>query len=171
MKGKGRKGLMTDFEDIMSAITFSEAGEHETAKAFLKQKKTVLLAISDRMFDRNALRYALGISERIDAHLEILYVTASPKERISVQEFLSEVERVGFRFSLVMKTGCVKKAILEYTEKRREIQFVVIGSEPELDNECKTSARPLSDLWKKMKCPLVVVSKNQMPSMDTGTTF
>jgi K+-sensing histidine kinase KdpD len=156
---------MTDFDDIMSAITFSESGEHDSAKAFLKQKKTVLLAISDRMFDRNALRYALGISERIGAHLEILYVTASPKERVSVQEFLSEVEHVGFRFSLVMKTGCVKQAILEYTEKRREIQFVVIGSEPELYNECKSAGRPISEIWKRMKCPLVVVTKNQMPSV------
>lgn len=155
---------MNKFEDIMLAIAFAEEGEHEKAKEFLKSKRTVLLAISDRMFDRNALKYALNISKRIEASLEILYVTNSEKEKKGLKDFLSEVKEVGFRFSLVMKNGCVKKAILDYTEKRREVLFVIVGSTPELEMECTMGEKILTEAWKKLKCPLVVVSKGEMPS-------
>jgi K+-sensing histidine kinase KdpD len=159
------KGLTKQFEDIMSATAFAEAGEHEKAREILKGRKTVLLAISDRMFDRNAFKYALNISERIDASLEILYITESGEEKVRLRDFLSEVEKEGFRFSLVMEKGCVKKAILNYTEKRRDVVFVIVGSTPELDIECKIDERTLSDAWKRLKCPLVVVSKGEMPSL------
>jgi len=151
------------FEDIMSAITFSEAGEHETARTFLKQKKTVLFAVSDKMFDQDALRYALGTSERIDADLEILYVSAAPEDPARIREHISALEGSGFQYGLAMKTGCLKQAILDHTDKKREIQFVVIGSEPDLDNECKATGRSVTDVMKRLKCPLVVVSRNQLP--------
>ena len=158
------KKLMKKIEDAMSAVAFAEAGEHEKAREILKGQKTVLLAISDRLFDRDAFRYALNVSQRIEAHLEILYVTPFEKERAGLKNFLSEVEKEGFRFSMVMKKGCMKKAILNYTEKRSEILFVIVGSKLELDIECKQGEKTLSDAWEKLKCPLVVVSKNEMPS-------
>ena len=152
-------------EDIFAATAFAEAGEYEKAGEILKGRKTVLLAISDRMFDRNALKYAMNTCERIGANLEVLYVTAFEKERAGLKDFLSEVKKIGFKFSVVMRRGCVKKAILDYTEKRREILFVIVGSAPELDIECDVNEKAYSDAWKRLKCPLVVVSKNGMPSM------
>jgi hypothetical protein len=151
------------FEDIMSAITFSEAGEHETAQTFLKQKRTVLFAVSEQAFDQNAFRYALGTSKRIDAELEILYVSATPEDPAQVREYISSLERCDFQYGLVIKTGSFKQGILDHTEKKRDIQFVVIGSEPDLDDECKTTGRSVTDVLKRLQCPLVVVSKNQLP--------
>ncbi len=152
------------FENMMSAITFAESGEHETAREFLKGGKTVLLALSDRMFDKHALKYAMSISERVGASLEILYVKEIEKRNEGLKGFVSEVKKVGFSFSVVVKSGCMKRAILDYTEKRKEIVFVVIGSTPELDVGCGAAEKELPDVWKKLKCPLVVVSKAQEPS-------
>lgn len=147
----------------MSAVAFAEAGEHETTREILKGHKTVLLAISDSAFDKDALKYALNISERMKANLEILYVSESEKDRKGLKNFLSEVEKVGFRFSLVMEKGCVKKAILDYTDKRSEILFVIVGAAIELNIGCDVKEKTFARAWKRLKCPLVVVSKNSVP--------
>lgn len=156
---------MKNFDDLMTAVTFAEAGEQEKAREFMKGKKTVLLAISDKAFDRSALKYALNISKRVDANLEILYVSEPETERTRLQDFMSEVKEVGFKFSVVVKEGCMKKTILDYTDKRKEILFVIVGSTPELDTGCRTGEKAMPDVWKKLKCPLVVVSKNEAPAM------
>src|SRR3990172_4167372 len=154
--------MSTDrFEDLMSAISFAEAGEHEKAMEFLKGRDTVLLAISDMVFDRSIFKYALNLSRRIRACIDILYLTKVEMNGQHIREFMSEAAKEGIRCSLIKKEGCMKKAILEYTEKRKEILFVVVGSTPELDIECKTAEKSLSDAWKRLKCPLVVVSKGE----------
>ncbi|MBI5663551.1 MAG: universal stress protein [Nitrospirae bacterium] len=157
------KKVIRKIGDTMAAAAFAEAGEFETAREIHKGQKTVLLAISDSLFDRSALKYALNVSQRTNAVLEVLYVTPFERERVNLNNFLSEVKTEGFRFSLVMKIGCVKQAILDYTYKRSEILFVIVGSKFELEVECKGGERKLSDAWKKLKCPLVVVSKNEAP--------
>ena len=153
------------FDDLMSAITFAEAGEHEKARELLKGRDTILLAISERAIDRSVLKYALNLSKRIHAAIDVLYLTKSGERHVLLDAFMSETAKARVDCTLVRRDGCMKKAILDYTEKRREILFVVIGSTPELDMECKTGEKSLSEAWKRLKCPLVVVSKGGMPSI------
>ena len=40
------------FDDLMSAISFAEAGEHEKARELLRGRDTILLATSERAIDR-----------------------------------------------------------------------------------------------------------------------
>ena len=156
---------MDRFDDLMSAISFAEAGEHEKAKELLKGRDTVLLAVSERMVDRHVMKYALNLSKRIEAGIDILYMTKSDATSPLLEAFMSEARKKEIDCSLVRKEGCMKKAILDYTGKKKEILFVIVGSTPELDIECKTGEKSLSEAWKKLKCPLVVVSKSGMPSI------
>ncbi len=156
---------MDRFDDLMSAISFAEAGEHEKAKELLKGSDTVLLAVSERVVDRHVLKYALSLSNRIEAGIDILYMTKSEATNPQLEAFMSEAKKRNIPCSIVRKEGCMKKAILDYTGKKKEILLVIVGSTPELDIECKTGEKSLSEAWKKLKCPLVVVSKSGMPEL------
>src|SRR5512140_912833 len=156
---------MERFDDLMSAISFAEAGEHEKAKELLKGRDTVLLAVSERIVDQHALKYALNLSKRIEAGIDILYLAKSDSKNPLLETFMSEARRMKIVCSLVRKEGCMKKAILDYTGKKKEILFVIVGSTPELDIECKTGEKSLSEAWRRLKCPLVVVSKSGMPEL------
>lgn len=154
---------MERFDDLMSAISFAEAGEHEKAKELLKGRDTILLAVSERVMDRNALKYALNLSKRIEAGIDVLYMAKPDSRNPLVETFMSEARTMGIAGALVRKEGCMKKAILDYTEKKKEILFVIVGSTPELDMGCRTGKKSLSEAWRKLKCPLVVVSKSGVP--------
>ncbi|MGC2061653.1 MAG: hypothetical protein WA610_01655 [Thermodesulfovibrionales bacterium] len=156
---------MRKFDDIMSAISFAEAGDFDRAREFMKGRSSILLAISDMFFEVDVLKYALNLSKRITANIDILYLTRVEAHLSELEEFMKTAlkEEIGCR--LFKKEGCMKKAILEYTEKRREIMFVVVGSTPELEIECKTGEKSLSDAWKRLQCPLVVVTKSDMPTL------
>ncbi len=151
--------MSTDrFDDLMSAISFAESGEHEKAREFLRGRDTVLVAVSERLVDRNVLKYALNLSERIQAGIDILYLTKSNTTNPLVEAFISEARKKDIVCSLVREAGCMKKAILNYTRKRKEVLFVVVGSAPELDIECSVGEKSLTEEWKRLKCPLVVVT-------------
>ncbi len=153
------------FDDLMSAISFAEAGEHEKAREFLRGRNTILLAVSDRFLDDNVLKYSLNMSRRIGACIDILYLSKTGSRDHILDEFMSTAGRDGITCRLLKTDGCMKKAILDYTARRKEISFVVVGSTPELDIECRTGEKSLSDAWKRLKCPLVVVSKGDLPSL------
>jgi hypothetical protein len=56
----------------------------------------------------------------------------------------------------------MKKAILDYTNKRGDIVFLVLGPETELEIGCENE-KTLPDLYKSLKCPMVIVSKGNAP--------
>jgi hypothetical protein len=153
------------FDELMSAATFAQAGEHEEALRMMRGKDSVLLAISDVYFDTTVFSYALNICKRTEASLVILYLTRAELHKNEIHEFMAKASCEGIACTVTKKDGCMKQAILDYTTKNRAILFVVIGTTPELDIECKTGEKSLSEAWKKLKCPLVLVAKGDMPSV------
>lgn len=153
------KKWIKKFEDAMSAITFAEAGEFETAKAILKGRQKVLLTLIGRESDKKSFRYALNICKRIGAGLEILYVSKKDKVVEMLRQFQDELDREKIDYAVVQGGGCIKEAIISQTEKNKDIQFVVIESSDTLDIDCKKEDRVLSKTWEGLKCPLVLVSE------------
>ena len=141
----------------MSAITFAEAGEHETARQ-MEKSGSVLLVLRGVESEKKSLKFALNISKRIGAGLEVLYVSA----RKEMTDLLSSIEETAGKEGVSLKvqrvSGYVKREIVSYTEKRRDIKFVVIESSETLDVDCGDGKR-LSRGWDNLKCPLVVVSE------------
>jgi hypothetical protein len=145
-------------EDIMSAISFAEEGEFDTAKEIIKKEKRVLLAVRDGRIDRKTLKYTLNTCKRIAASLDMLFVSEGGSDIPPIlRQFQSELDSEGIKHSLISKQGCLKKEIISHTNAEKDIVFAVIESTEHLDIECRGRDKKLSELWQSLKCPLVVV--------------
>jgi hypothetical protein len=71
--------------------------------------------------------------------------------------FASELTTEGILYRLFTRSGCLKQQIIDYTNSEKDILFAVIESPHSLDVDCNKMDKTLSELWQKLKCPLVVV--------------
>lgn len=156
------KKMMKHVEDAMAAVSFAEEGQAEAAGAFFKRERRVLLALNAGRTDAKTLRYAMNASLRIHAALDILSV-ASPgagNEAHSLPEaFTEELKRAGVPFEMIERSGCMKQEIIDYTNGKHDVLFVVVESPGSLDADCRKKDGVLTELWKNLRCPLVVVSE------------
>lgn len=156
------KKMMKMMEHALTAASFAEEGEIETAHSLMKESRRVLLALKAGQIDPKTLKYAMNTAKRINAHLDILYVSASSSGRRStgdpaLESFASELNAAGIPYRLIPRSGCLKQQIIDYTDSEKEILFAVIESPASLDDDCNKRDRELSELWRNLKCPLVVV--------------
>ncbi|KPK36327.1 MAG: hypothetical protein AMK70_02695 [Nitrospira bacterium SG8_35_1] len=147
------------FDDLMSAVTFAEAGEFDTAQEFLNDRGKVLFATKENQTDNQAFTYAMSICRRIGASLDILYVSSKKILSEKMIKLSEELEKEGIKYSLSIRKGCLQNQIIDYTNVNKGILFVVIESSRNLDDDCRRTGKKMSDAWKSMKCPLVVVSE------------
>jgi hypothetical protein len=155
------KKMMKKMEDVLAATSFAEEGESEAARSILKDGRRVLLALKEGRIDIKTLKYAVNTSKRIGACLDILYVAAAGGQKDAndplIRNLQAELSAEGIRYRLIPRTGCLKQQIIDYTNSEKEILFAVIESPNSLDLDCNKRDKTLSDLWQKLKCPLVVV--------------
>jgi hypothetical protein len=155
------KRMMKQVEDAMAAVTFAEEGEAEAAMSLFKRERRVLLALKEGHTDAKTLRYALNASLRINASLDILYVTAPGSNSTAdplTEDFSAELKKAGVRYEVITRSGCMKQEIIDQTNSRHDVLFVVVESPASLDADCKKKDGVLTELWKNLRCPLVVVS-------------
>jgi len=153
------RNLNRKIEDWLSAISFAEAGEFETAKEILNENRRILLALKGGQIDQKTLKYTVNTCKRIGANLDILYFSSETDDLI-LEQFLKELENEGIQHKLVKnKSGFLKQGIIDYANERKEIVFVVIESSDSLD-DCKVKHKGLSDSWQNLQCPLVVVMES-----------
>lgn len=145
----------------MSAAAFAEAGEAETARSLIWPRRTVLLALTPRGDDVRSTEYARSVCKRIDAGLEILVWSGRENQQRFLQDLKRQLSEDHIPWRIESTTGCLKKKILERTDLRSDIHFVVIESSEELDIECEEERGTLKRFFARLKCPLVVVSEAQ----------
>jgi len=155
------KRMMKQVEDAMAAVTFAEEGQAEAAAMLFKRERRVLLALKEGHTDTKTLRYALNASLRINAGLDILYVAAPGSESTAgplLEQFSAELKLAGVPYQVINRSGCMKQEIIDHTNSRHDVLFVVVESPKSLDADCRKKDGALTELWKNLRCPLVVVS-------------
>ncbi len=155
------KKMMKKMEDAFTASSFAEEGEGDTARSILTDGRRVLLALKAGRPDVKTLKYAVNTAKRIGAGLDLLYVAAAggnpAAEDPQLRALQDELSAEGIRFRLIRRTGCLKAAVIDYTNREKDILFAVVESTQGLDVDCGRKDNQLSELWRQLKCPLVVV--------------
>lgn len=155
------KKIMKKVEDTLAAVSFAEEGDIASARSIMSEGRRVLLGLKEGRIDANTLKYALNTAKRIGAQIDILYVTAPDSGAQAVDpllaHFKSGIEAEGVLYRMIPRTGCLKQQIIDYTNSEKDILFAVIESPHSLDSDCNNKDKTLSELWQKLKCPLVVV--------------
>jgi hypothetical protein len=151
--------IMKSLERSFAAASFAEEGESRAAASVMAEGRRVLLAIKQGETDAKTLKYALNTARRIGAQLDIVMVSsgAAPKDDPLLDGFLRDLREAEVLHKVVRKSGCLKQVIIDYTETEKEILFAVIESPHSLDADCNKRDKTLADLWRQLKCPLVVV--------------
>jgi hypothetical protein len=153
--------MMKTIDDALTAVSFAEEGAVDAARSVMTDGRRVLLGLKAGRIDGKTLKYALNAAKRINARLDILYVSATNSSEVEIdhqiRNFETELASEGIRYRLIFRAGCLKQQIINYTNSEKEVLFAVIESPTSLDADCNKGDTALSDLWQKLKCPLVVV--------------
>jgi hypothetical protein len=153
------KSLFKRMEDLFAAAAFAEAGEFETAREMLKEERRILFAVKNGQIDKKTLKYAINTCKRIGAGLDIMYLISDGSNIDSkLKDFQLELEKEGIEYRLMKRDGSLRHEIVDYTDSNKDVLFVVIESSDDMEPEHKGNKRKLSESWKNLKCPLVVVT-------------
>ena len=147
----------------LEAAAFAEEGDHRGAGSLLRENRRVLLALRGLEGDARTMTYALNTCKRVGAGLDVLFVAdrvlSDADLRGALAPFLSNLAAAGISCRPTSAAGCIKEEIIRYTRAHPEVSFVVVESAGVLDRGCGADdERRLSHLWKRLTCPLVVVS-------------
>ena len=154
------KKIMKSIEHTLTAATFAEEGEVETAHSLIRESRRVLLGLKAGQIDPRTLKYALNTAQRIGAHLDILYVGGDERKAATdtlLDPFEAELAAARIPYRLISRSGCLRQQIIDYTNSEKEIMFAVIEAPTTADDDCGKRDKELSVLWRQLKCPLVVV--------------
>ena len=150
-------------QQALEAAAFAEEGDRSGALNMMREHRRVLLALRGLEGDARTMTYALNTCKRVGAGLDVLFVAdralADEELRRALAPFLANLAAAGIPCRPTSAAGCIKEQIVHYTKTHPEVSFVIVESAGVLDRGCGIDdERRLSKLWKRLTCPLVVVS-------------
>jgi hypothetical protein len=151
-------------DNLFAAAAFAQAGEFDTAREFVRQKRRILLALKGCEMEKDTLVYAKNSAMRIGAELDILCTGDCNAENPGFQGMLAEFKKEGVVFKVTTARGCIKEEIVEFTKANKDVVFVIVNSYDDLKMVCKGKSSAIETFVAKIKCPLVVVREDAYQS-------
>ena len=159
----------------MSAATFAEAGEFETARQMLHQNKNankkILLGTDQTEINQKSIQHVRELCRRIGAKLEVLHILRSGKNvrgKKALQLQAEEGSSKGVKVSDIDYTTVIGEArlveeVARYVDRRRDILFVVLDGVGVADGDQRTEGKRekqnFAQIMQKIRCPVVVYSE------------
>lgn len=135
------------FDDLMEAVAFAEAGEHETARRLAREVfpepaavERILTVGSAQGFSRRMVENSLGLAERLGYGVVALTVAPGlarllarlergrrgPGAPVTPDAFRARAEERGVPFVHARRRGDAEQAVAEASRRFRRIAFVVV---------------------------------------------
>lgn len=166
---KALKTLFKKLEESMTAATFAEAGEFETARQFLKTnknaRKRVLLGTDKPEIEPRTISYAMHLCQRLGGGLEIFHMLHLPEnETASILTLEQEplvslnttLQEKGVVYQPVNTPGCLADEVLRHAGPRRDILCVVFDALEPDGAICRKAKENMIAKFQTLHCPVVM---------------
>jgi len=120
-----------------------------------KPERKVLLALRPGHVDQRVLASARGLSQRMNADLDILVMANGEGLPAEVDAFVRTLRNEGVAYTLTMKPMLRRRDIVQYANTHECVITVVIDS---LEGWESVAVDRASAPWAKLVCPLVTAA-------------
>lgn len=161
--------MFKKLEEAMTAATFAEAGEFETARQFLKTNKNankrVLLGTDKPEIEARTISYAMNLCQRLGGGLEIFHMLDLPEEETSSPLNLEKeplaslnvgLQEKGVVYQPVNSQGCLADEVLRHAGPRRDILCVVFDALEPDGARCRKAKENMIAKFQALQCPVVM---------------
>lgn len=161
--------LFKKLEESMTAATFAEAGEFETARQFLKTNKNahkrVLLGTDKPEIATRTISYALHLCQRLGGGLEIFHMLRMPEnetnsglslEKEPLAALNTTLQHKGVIYQPVSGLGCLADEVLRHASARRDILCVVFDVLEADGGSCRKAKENMITRLQALHCPVVM---------------
>lgn len=168
--------IFKKLEESMTAATFAEAGEFETARQFLQTnknaRKRVLLGTDKPEIDARTISYAMHLCQRLGGGLEIFHVLHLPAGETDTdlnqgKEPLVSLSNVlhqqGIAYQPTRGTGCLADAVIRHAGSRRDILCVVFDAMEASGATCRKAKENMLAKFQVLRCPVVMYAGSAKP--------
>ena len=161
--------MFKKLEEAMTAATFAEAGEFETARQFLKTnknaRKRVLLGTDKPEIATRTISYAMHLCQRLGGGLEIFHMLRLPeneagsglsREEDPLAALNSSLQEKGVIYQPFSGLGCLADEVLKHAGARRDILCVVFDVLEPDGASCRKARENMIAKFQALHCPVVM---------------
>lgn len=161
--------MFKKLEEAMTAATFAEAGEFETARQFLttnkNARKRVLLGTDKPEIATRTISYALHLCQRLGGSLEIFHMLHLPENEMAsslsqdeepLADLNTALQQKGVLYQPVSGHGCLADEVLRHAGTRRDILCVVFDALEPDGTSCRKAKENMITKFQALHCPVVM---------------
>lgn len=161
--------MFKKLEEAMTAATFAEAGEFETARQFLttnkNARKRVLLGTDKPEIAARTISYALHLCQRLGGGLEIFHMLHLPEnetasgpslEKEPLAALNNALQKKGVVYQPFNGLGCLADEVLRHAGTRRDILCVVFDVLEPDGASCRKAKENMIAKFQALHCPVVM---------------